>query len=188
MKRICIYSVLWLFFMYSCRETVQIKNVKTSVQNIDTIFANSNKVVLNYSYCDLVHNKGFNILNKKQINIPNIDSLTYGFKTASDKILFTYQFSNSNKRKQDRNIILNEKEVSVKRVFIKDSTKFKFNGFMCDYTNARFYYKNNILLIKSQPSEWTGLINKYEFYQVFDKEKNICYEFFLNEDEGCNEK
>jgi hypothetical protein len=58
---------------------------------------------------------------------------------------------------------------------------------MCDYRNARFYFSNNILLIKSQPSEWTGLINQYEFYQIFDKEKNICYEFFLNEDKGCKE-
>ena len=75
----------------------------------------------------------------------------------------------------------------MKRIIIKDSTSFKFDGFMCDYNNGGFYSNknNDILLIKSQPAEWTGLINQYEFYQVFDVKKNICYEFFLNEDKGC---
>lgn len=180
-----IYIALGLLFLFSCKETTPVKNTNTSIHSNDTIISNSDKVVLDYSYCDLVHSKGFNILKQEQIDIPNIDSLTYGFKIASDKILFTYQFSSQNK--QDRNLIFNGKKANIKRIFIKDSTSFKFDGFMCDYRNARFYFSNNILLIKSQPSEWTGLINQYEFYQIFDKEKNICYEFFLNEDKGCKE-
>lgn len=187
MKYIYIYSVFVLFSMASCREMVKIKDVKTSIQNIDSIISNSDKVVLDYSYCDLVYSKGFNVLKKTPIDITNVDSLTYGFKIASDKILFIYQFSNSGKEKQDRNLIFNNKKALVKRVFIKDSTSFKFDGFMCDYRNARFYSSNDILLIKSQPSEWTGLMNQYEFYQVFDKKSNTCYEFFLNEDKGCNQ-
>jgi hypothetical protein len=86
---------------------------------------------------------------------------------------------------EDRNIIYNGKKSIIHRIIIKDSIDFKFTDFICDYKNAKFFASNQFVLVKSQPTQWTGLMNQYEFYQLIDTKKNICYEFFLNEYTGC---
>ncbi len=118
-------------------------------------------------------------------DIINIDSLSFGFKIKKDTLKLSYQFSSTEKNKHDRNVIYNNKKNLLKKITIKDSTVFKFNGFMCDYKNANFYQNKNFILIKSRHDEWTGSINQFKFYQLIDKEKKICYEFFLNVKVKC---
>lgn len=181
-----IFTILFITSLSSCQNKAVVSQTKHQPIKIDTIISNQNSIVLNYKYCDLINSKNFTLINPLQYHIDNIDSLSYGFRIGKDTLLLTYQFSNSDKNMQDRHVIYNRKEMLPKRVLIKDSTVFEFNGFMCDYHNAKYYTDKDIILIKSEPSQFTGLMSQYEFYQVIDRTKNIVYEFFVNEYHGCN--
>lgn len=160
------------------------QSIKSNEIKIDTIISTFPKIVGQLDYCKLVESKEFEKISPSSYHIPNVDSLSYGFKIGKDTLLLSYKFANNN-RITDRNVILSGKNLNQKRLFIKDSTKFSFTGFMSDYRNAKFYIRENFILIKSQPSDWTGLMNQYEFYQLLDTTDSIVYEFFVNEYAGC---
>lgn len=163
------------------QNTQELIHEKLKIDTTISVFPN---VVNGFYYCDLVKSTGFKLIKPKPYYVPNTDSLSYHFNIDKDTIVFSYQFS-ATKEGEDRKIIMSGKPLHLKRIFIKDSIEFNFTGFMSDYRNAKLYSNKNFILIKSQPTQWTGLVNQYEFYQLIDRSKKIAYEFFVNEYYGC---
>lgn len=185
MKKIVFSFTVSLIILAGCKNEKKIIQAKKESDKIDTIIASPNNIISNFNYCDLIASKGFTSIKLDTYNIPNIDSLSFGFRFKNDTLKLSYQFSNTNKNKQDRNVIYKNKKIFFKRIIIKDSATLSFNGFMCDYRNANFYSNVKYILIKSRPENWSGSINQFRFYQLIDKDKKLCYEFFLNEKTKC---
>jgi len=67
------------------------------------------------------------------------------------------------------------------RVII-DTLNFNFNNIAFDYGTIpkNVFQKGNFILLRNEPTDWSGLANRYSFIQLFDLTKLVCYEFFVD--------
>ncbi|MCU7549224.1 hypothetical protein OCK74_08860 [Chitinophagaceae bacterium LB-8] len=73
------------------------------------------------------------------------------------------------------------KAIKITRVLF-DSLKFNFNDISFDYgySPQNIFQKDNYILLRNEPVNWTGSANTYRFIQLFDLKKFVCNEFFVN--------
>jgi hypothetical protein len=182
MRNIYIFSLL--FFLFECRSANNTRILKISDYSCDTITANDFFNKNEYKYfienLDTIHPKMYGwaydlsdrftesyIINNKNLSIYQpliVDTIKYN-KT---KLKGRYYF-------------YDDKQLKTIRILV-DSLDFNFDSVFFDYgyTSDNIYKKDNFIILINEPMGWCGSANQYAFFQVFDLNNSICYEFFEN--------
>jgi len=177
MIKILSFSLIVIVF-FSCNNP---SNNNNNSFLVDTL--NSRQFLGDSNICSLALASSFKEIKPQMISwaTDSKDPYSESYLINGKKLTILQPLKRFDMPDSNRRYFYDEKPIKTIRVLF-DSLRFNFNDVTFDYgySPENVFQNGNYLLLRNEPVAWCGLANRYSFIQLFDLDKLICYEFFVD--------